>query len=127
MTMKIIRGESKRAEVRREHKRQRTRLAAIEVDYKPEGQEASMRTESLNISERGICLLLPERQPWKREADLKIHLPSGKISARGKVAWAQDHVAIWGNIFPTGIRFIEISTANAQKLKSYIRSSLKYT
>ncbi len=125
--MEIVRGVSKRAEVRRKSKRLRTGLAPICVDYKPDDQAATIRTQSLNISERGICLLLPERQPWKREAALKIHLPSGKISARGKVAWAQDHLAIWGNIFPTGIRFIKISTANAKKLKSYIRSSLEYT
>jgi hypothetical protein len=29
---------------------------------------------------------LPERQLWGRKADLKIHIPFGKIPVRGKVA-----------------------------------------
>ncbi len=109
-------------EVRRKHKRSRT---AAKVEFKHKDKAEPVETESINISPEGVCLPLPEKHPRGKEAEVKVHLPAGEVSASGKVAWTRTHATIWGTMFETGIHLTKMTSANAKKIGTFIRGALK--
>ncbi len=64
-----------------------------------------VKARSVDISEGGIRLLLPEKFPKDRVMDLEINLPFPSVITRGKVVWAKEVETKEGKFFQTGIEF----------------------
>ena len=109
-------------DVRRKHKRVRN---PAKVEFKHKDKAKPVETESINISREGVCLPLPDKHPRGKEAEVKVHLPTGKVSATGKVAWTRTHATIWGTMFETGIQLTKMTSAHAKKIGSFVRGALK--
>ncbi len=95
------------------------------MDYKSKDQGAPIQAESIEIGEGGIRLSLREERPEGEEAELEIHLPSGKISALGKVVWSQNKMTSRGRSFQTGMKFTRSKSSSIEKISSYVGAYLR--
>ena len=119
----IIKGTTMEKE-----KRQSPRVqSSLQVDYKPKDQAAPVQAESVEIGEGGIRLSLREERPEGEEAELEIHLPSGKISAVCQVVWTQNKMTSQGRRFQTGMKFTrgKSSRVRIEKISSYVGACLR--
>jgi len=81
---------------------------------------------AVNASEGGLLLYLPERMKIGNHLRLKLFFSMGAglnaIETRVAVAWVDLHVGKdWGD-YRTGVRFVEISTEDMGKLKSFLKN-----
>ena len=79
-----------------------------------------------NASEGGLLLYLPERIGRGNHLRLKLFFTMGSeltaIETRVEVAWMDFRVEKgWGE-YRTGVRFVEISTEDMGKLKTFLKS-----
>jgi len=79
-----------------------------------------------NASEGGLLLYLPERIGRGNHLRLKLFFTMGSeltaIETLVEVAWMDIHVGkTWGD-YRTGVRFVEISTEDMGKLKTFLKS-----
>ena len=84
---------------------------------------------ALNASEGGLLLYLPEQVEIGQHLKLKLFFTSGPelnaIETRVEVVWLDIHLGKdWGD-YRTGVRFVEISTADVGKLKNFLKSLLE--
>jgi c-di-GMP-binding flagellar brake protein YcgR len=81
---------------------------------------------AMNASEGGLLLYLPEQVGIGNHLRLKLFFTMGSelnaIETLVEVVWVDIHLAKdWGD-YRTGVRFVEISTEEMGKLKSFLRS-----
>ena len=81
---------------------------------------------AMNASEGGLLLYLPEQMEIGNPLRLKLFFTMGSelnaIETLVEVVWVDVHVGKdWGD-YRTGVRFVEISTEEMDKLKSFLRS-----
>lgn len=81
---------------------------------------------TINISEGGLLLYLPERIEIGQHLVLKLFFPSGTaletIETMVQVVWTDIHLAEdWGD-YRTGVYFVDISTEDLDKVMSFLRS-----
>ena len=79
-----------------------------------------------NASEGGLLLYLPEQMEIGNHLRLKLFFTMGSelnaIERLAEVVWVDVHLGKdWGD-YRTGVRFVEISTEEMDKLKSFLRS-----
>ena len=79
-----------------------------------------------NASEGGLLLYLPERIERGNQLRLKLFFTMGSdltaIETLVEVAWMDIHAEKgWGE-YRTGVRFVEISTEDMGKLKTFLKS-----
>ena len=79
-----------------------------------------------NASEGGLLLYLPEQMEIGNHLRLKLFFTMGSelnaIETLVEVVWVDIHLGKdWGD-YRTGVRFVEISTEDMGKLKSFLRS-----
>jgi hypothetical protein len=119
--LRIIKGTTMEKE-----KRQSPRVqSSLQVGYKSKDQRAPIQAESIEIGEGGIRLSLREERPEGEEAELEIHLPSGKISALGEVVWSQNKMTSQGRSFQTGMKFTRGKSSSIEKISSYVGAYLR--
>jgi c-di-GMP-binding flagellar brake protein YcgR len=81
---------------------------------------------AVNASEGGLLLYLPEQMEMGNHLRLKLFFTMGSelnaIETLVQVVWVDMHLGKdWGD-YRTGVRFVEISTEDMGKLKSFLRS-----
>jgi c-di-GMP-binding flagellar brake protein YcgR len=80
----------------------------------------------MNISEGGLLVYLPDEVEIGQHLQLRLFFPSGSllntIVMRAEVAWSDIHLGKdWGD-YRSGLRFIEISPEDLNKLRKFIGS-----
>jgi c-di-GMP-binding flagellar brake protein YcgR len=80
----------------------------------------------MNASEGGLLLYLPELIEIGNHLRLKLFFTIGSelnaIETLAEVVWVDVHLGKdWGD-YRTGVRFVEISTEDIGKLKSFLKS-----
>jgi hypothetical protein len=81
---------------------------------------------TINASEGGLLLHLPERMEMGKYLRLKLFFTMGSelnaVETVVEVVWVDMHLGKdWGD-YRTGVRFVEISTENISKLKDFLKS-----
>ena len=84
------------------------------------------RGEALNASEGGLLLYLPERMEIGQHLSLKLFFSSGfefnTIETLAEVIWVDVHLSDdWGD-YRAGVKFVEISPGDMEKLRNFLRS-----
>ena len=97
---------------------------ALKVKYATNG--VVNNAESLDISTKGVRLLLDERIEKGTPLRLEIKIPDQDrlVKARGEVVWAGDSTTDESNpakrLFNTGIKFSKVQNANEKRLFDFI-------
>ncbi len=84
------------------------------------------RGEAFNVSEEGLLVYLPERMEVGQHLSLKLFFSSGNefntIETLVRVVWTDIHLGKgWGD-YRTGVMFVDISPADLEKLRIFLRS-----
>jgi c-di-GMP-binding flagellar brake protein YcgR len=86
----------------------------------------SSRGEAVNASEGGLLLYLPERMEIDQHLSLKLFFSSESelktIETLVKVVWMDIHIGENRGDYRAGVKFVEISPGDLQKLRSFLRS-----
>jgi c-di-GMP-binding flagellar brake protein YcgR len=82
--------------------------------------------QAINVSEGGLLVYLTERVEIGQHLQLKLFFPSGPelktIEMVVEVVWVDIHLGKdWGDL-RSGLRFIDISPDNLNRLKTFLRS-----
>ena len=82
--------------------------------------------QAINVSEGGLLVYLTEKVEIGQHLHLKLFFPSGSelktIEMGVEVVWVDIHLGKgWGD-FRSGLRFIDISPDNLNRLKTFLRS-----
>jgi c-di-GMP-binding flagellar brake protein YcgR len=82
--------------------------------------------QASNVSEGGLLVYLTEKVEIGQHLQLKLFFPSGSelktIETVVEVVWVDIHLGKdWGD-FRSGLRFIDISPDNLNRLKTFLRS-----
>ena len=98
----------------------------LPVEYQAFEVSANHPGRALNASEGGLLVVLPERAEAGSHLKLKLFLAFdaalATIEAVVQVVWTDLHLgAEWGD-YATGVRFVEISQEDLDKLKSFLKS-----
>src|SRR4030042_179707 len=84
------------------------------------------RGEALNASEGGLLLYLPERMEIGQHLSLKLFFSSGSelksIETLVKVVWMDIHLGDNRGDYRAGVKFVDISPGDLEKLRSFLRS-----
>jgi c-di-GMP-binding flagellar brake protein YcgR len=84
------------------------------------------RGEALNASEGGLLIYLPEKMEVGQHLSLKLFFSSGPqlntVEALVQVVWMDIHLGEdWGD-YRAGVKFVDISAADLEKLRNFLRS-----
>ena len=82
--------------------------------------------EAVNVSEEGLLLYLPEKIEVGQHLNLKLFFSSGvetnTVETLARVVWTDIHLGkCWGD-YRTGVKFINISLLDLEKLKIFLNS-----
>jgi len=97
----------------------------LPVEYSP-SRLVVKHGRTVNISEGGLLIYLPERAEIGQHLVLKLFFPSGTaletIETLVQVVWTDIHLAEdWGD-YRTGVCFADISSEDLDKLMNFLRS-----
>ncbi len=98
----------------------------LPIEYRVLDSPATHTGRALNASEGGLLVYLPEKMEVGQQLALKLFFHSGVqmniIEMIGEVIWIDIHLEMnWGD-YRTGLKFIDISSENLQRLKSFLLS-----
>ena len=97
----------------------------LPIEYVCSGLVAN-RGEALNASEGGLLLYLPEKMEIGQHLSLKIFFSSGSelktIEALVQVVWMDIHLGEDRGDYRAGVKFVDISSLNLEKLRNFLRS-----
>lgn len=105
--------------------------AELDVKYSVlKSSPSNLRTNSKNISQTGIAMLLYEILPKNSLVDMEISLPGRKdsVKMKGRVAWCEDRNGPerfdddGKRTFVAGVEFVESDTKQKNELVSYLKS-----
>jgi hypothetical protein len=98
-------------------------LLNLPVEYYPIASPAAAQGHTLNASQGGLMVCLRELFQKGQYISLKIFFSSGAdlftIGAKAEVMWADPKLGEDGN-YCYGVRFVEISAGNLDKLKTFL-------
>jgi len=79
-----------------------------------------------NISEGGFLICFPEEKDINQYLSLKLFFSLGSeldtIKVVGKVVWTDSHLSKDGEHYPYGVKFIDISPEDGNKLRNFLKS-----
>jgi len=101
----------------------------LPIDYYRIDSSISHTGNALNISEGGLLIYFPGEMDIGQHLKLKLFLASGSemntIETLVEVVWIDIHLGKdWGD-YRTGVRFVNISTEDMEKLKNFLASLSK--
>jgi c-di-GMP-binding flagellar brake protein YcgR len=101
----------------------------LPIDYYRIDSSISHTGKALNISEGGLLIYFPEEMEIGQHLKLILFLASGSemntIETLVEVVWIDIHLGKdWGD-YRTGVRFVNISTEDMEKLKNFLASLSK--
>lgn len=83
-----------------------------------------VKASSLDISEGGIRLLLPEELLKGEVMDLEINFPHPPIIAQGEVVWTKEKKIKEGKFFQAGIKFINMKPTDREGIHAFVHDIL---
>jgi c-di-GMP-binding flagellar brake protein YcgR len=101
----------------------------LPVEYHRMDSSVGQTGRTQNASEGGLLLYLPEQMVIGQELMMKLFFTSGAelnaIEMLARVVWTDIHLGQgWGD-YRAGVKLIDISSKNLEKLKNLIRGLLK--
>ncbi len=98
----------------------------LPVEYYLTPSKSGGSGQAINVSEGGLLVYLTEKVDIGQHLQLKLFFPSGPelktIEMVVEVVWIDIYVGKdWGD-FRSGLRFIDISPDNLNRLKAFLRS-----
>ncbi len=101
----------------------------LPAEYHRMDSSVGQTGQTQNASEGGLLLYLPEQMVIGQELKIKLFFTSGvelsAIEMLAQVVWTDIHLGQgWGD-YRAGVKFIDISSENLEKLKNLIRGLLK--
>lgn len=101
----------------------------LPIEYQTIGSPVSHTGRALNASEGGLLVYLPEKMVVGQRLALKLFFHYGEqmniIEMIGEVIWIDIHLEInWGD-YRTGLKLIDISPENLNRLKEFLLSLTK--
>ncbi len=108
---------------------EKRRHPRFNVDLPVEYARSSLSVKhgrTVNISEGGLLLYLPERVEIGQDLVLKLFFPSGTaletVETMVQVVWTDIHLAEDRGDYRTGVCFADISSEDLDKLMNFLRS-----
>jgi c-di-GMP-binding flagellar brake protein YcgR len=100
----------------------------LPIEYYRTDSSVSYVGRGLDISEGGLLIYFPEQMEIGQPIRLKLFLPLGSelntIEVLAEVVWKDIQLGeVWGD-YRCGVKFIDISTEDMNKLKKFLRSLL---
>lgn len=102
----------------------------LPIEYRPVHSSISQKGRALNASEGGLLVYLPEKMEVGQHLHLKLFFHTGlsmnAIDMIGEVIWIDLHLMEmnWGD-YRTGLKLIDISPEDLQKLRDFLLSLTK--
>lgn len=101
----------------------------LPIEYHLISSPVSHAGRALNASEGGLLVYLPEKMTVGQHLALKLFFHCGAqmniIEMTGEVIWIDIHLEMnWGD-YRTGLKLIDISPENVQRLKDFLLSLTK--
>jgi c-di-GMP-binding flagellar brake protein YcgR len=101
----------------------------LPIEYRRIDSSVGQTGRAQNASEGGLLLYLPEQMAIGQELRMKLFFTSGvelnTIEMLAQVVWTDIHLGQgWGD-YRAGVKFIDISSENLEKLKNFLRGLLK--
>jgi c-di-GMP-binding flagellar brake protein YcgR len=98
----------------------------LPVEYYQINSSISHTGRALNASEGGLLIYFPELMEIGQHLKLKLFFTSGSkmntIETLVQVVWIDIHLGEgWGD-YRTGVRFVDISQEDLERLKNFLRS-----
>ncbi len=101
----------------------------LPIEYHRIDSSVSYTARAQNASEGGLLLYLPEQMAIGQELKIKLFFTSGvelnTIEMLAQVAWTDIHLGQGQGDYRAGVRFIDISSENLEKLKNFLQSLLE--
>lgn len=101
----------------------------LPIEYLRIDSSVSYTARAQNASEGGLLLYLPEQMVIGQELKIKLFFTSGvelnTIEMLAQVAWTDIHLGQGRGDYRAGVRFIDISSENLEKLKNFLQSLLE--
>lgn len=101
----------------------------LPIEYLRIDSSVSYTARTQNASEGGLLLYLPEQMVIGQELKIKLFFTSGvelnTIEMLAQVAWTDIHLGQGRGDYRAGVRFIDISSENLEKLKNFLQSLLE--
>jgi len=98
----------------------------LPIEYSRIDSPASHIGRGLNISEGGLLIYFPEKMDLGQYLSLKLFFPVGSklntIEVPVEVAWTEIDVSETQGDYRCGVRFIDISPEDLDKLKEFLSS-----
>ncbi|OGP86801.1 MAG: hypothetical protein A2156_12920 [Deltaproteobacteria bacterium RBG_16_48_10] len=98
----------------------------LPIEYYHERSETPYSGRALNASEGGLLIYFPEKVEIGQVLRLKLFFTSGhdlnEVEMVAQVAWIDIHLGEeWGD-YRSGVKFIDISSEDLNRLKNFLRS-----
>lgn len=98
----------------------------LPIEYYPIDSSISHSGRAINISEGGLLVYLPEKVEVGQYLKMKLFFPLGSdlntIEMVGQLVWMDIHLEKgWGD-YRSGVRFIDISSEDQNKLKKFLKT-----
>jgi c-di-GMP-binding flagellar brake protein YcgR len=98
----------------------------LPIEYYPIDSSISHSGRAINISEGGLLVYLPEKVEVGQYLKMKLFFPLGSdlntIEMVGQLVWMDIHLEKgWGD-YRSGVRFIDISSEDLNKLKKFLKT-----
>jgi c-di-GMP-binding flagellar brake protein YcgR len=100
---------------------------ALPIEYRPTGQPKSRLGRTIDVSEGGALLQLPEMMEIGLVLKLRLFMVSGadittvEALAQVEVVWQDIYVGKQGD-YRVGVRFVDISPQNVDQLKKFLKN-----
>jgi c-di-GMP-binding flagellar brake protein YcgR len=101
----------------------------LPIEYSQVNSPISQTGRAINASEGGLLVYLPEKMEIGQHLQLKLFFVSGSelntIEMLTEVVWRDIHLGKnWGD-YRSGVKFVDISTADLNRLKDFLVSLSK--
>ena len=98
----------------------------LPIEYFRIDSSISYTGRAINVSENGLLIYFPERMETSQYLKLKLFFILGSdlntIEVLAEVVWRDIHLGEKWEGYRTGVRFVDISQEDLDRLKNFLRS-----
>jgi len=129
--MKVAKGEKKpHFGVANIERRRHPRFSIdLPIEYHHIHSPLGATGQTINASEGGLLVYLPERLELGQQLKMKLYISSGPdlhaIEMLAQVVWIDLHLGQEQGDYRTGVEFVDISPEHMQRLKSVLQNLSK--
>jgi len=97
----------------------------LPIEYYAESAETRLSGRTINVSEGGLLIYLPERVDIGENLRIRLYFPSGQdlslVEMLVQVVWIDIHLGEEGEDYRSGVRFVDISAGDLVRLKKFLK------